>query len=122
MTHPLLVVALIGGVSFALYNFRRGRGDRAGSMRLASITFSLAMLSWLLTAQHVARPMEIQLIVKETSWALFVAAALWCFYMGIEPYVRRHWPDSLISWTRVQQGRVRNPLAGVYKIAKAFCH
>jgi len=77
----------------------------------------VVMLSWLLTAQHVARPMEIQLIVKEMNWALFLAAALWCFYMGIEPYVRRHWPDSLISWTRLLQGRLRNPLVASHVLA-----
>jgi tRNA A-37 threonylcarbamoyl transferase component Bud32 len=113
----LFVVVLIGGISVAHHNFHRGRGDRAGAMRLAIMTFSLTMLSWLLTAQHVARPWEILLIVKEISWALFLAAALWCFYMGIEPYVRRHWPDSLISWTRLQQGQVRNPLVASHTLA-----
>jgi tRNA A-37 threonylcarbamoyl transferase component Bud32 len=113
----LFVVTLIGGVGIAHHNLRRSRGDRAGAMRLATITFSLAVLSWLLTAQHVARPWEILLIVREISWALFLAAALWCFYMGIEPYVRRHWPDSLISWTRLQQGRVRNPLVASHTLA-----
>jgi serine/threonine-protein kinase len=112
----LFVVVLIGSVSVACHNFRQGRGDRAGAMRLATITFSLTILSWLLTAQHVAGPWEILLIVKEISWALFLAAALWCIYMAIEPYVRRHWPDSLISWTRLQQGHLRNPLVASHML------
>ncbi len=111
------VVVLAGGVTVAYHNFRLGRGDRAGAMRLAIFTFSVTALTWLLTAQHVARPWEVLLIVRELSWALFVAAALWCLYMAIEPYVRRHWPESLISWTRFQQGRIRNPLVASHMLA-----
>jgi hypothetical protein len=40
----------------------------------------------------------------------FVAGLLWLGYLAIEPYVRKHWPDSLISWTRLRAGRPRDPL------------
>ena len=40
----------------------------------------------------------------------FVAAMLWLAYIAIEPYLRRHWPDALISWNRLQAGRFRDPL------------
>ena len=33
-------------------------------------------------------------------------------YVGLEPYVRRVWPSTLISWTRLLSGRVRDPLVG----------
>jgi serine/threonine-protein kinase len=117
VTVSLIVVVLIGGATVTHHNFRLGRGDRAGATRLAAFTFCSTMLSWLLTAHHVAQPWEILVIVKEMSWALFLAAALWCFYMGIEPHVRRHWPDSLISWTRLQQGHFRNPLVASHALA-----
>ncbi len=113
----LFVVVLTSGVTVAHHNFSLGRGDRAGAMRLAVFTFSVTVLTWLLTAQHVARPWEVLLIVKEISWALFVAAALWCLYMAIEPYARRHWPESLISWTRFQKKHVRNPLVASHMLA-----
>jgi hypothetical protein len=32
--------------------------------------------------------------------------------LGLELYVRRHWPQALISWTRLSSGRVRDPLVG----------
>jgi drug/metabolite transporter superfamily protein YnfA len=35
---------------------------------------------------------------------------LWLAYLAIEPYVRRHWPDTLISWMCLQTGRLRDPL------------
>ncbi|MBP7936985.1 MAG: hypothetical protein KA354_20270, partial [Phycisphaerae bacterium] len=34
------------------------------------------------------------------------------YYMAIEPYARRFWPHSLISWTRVLTGRLGDPLVG----------
>ena len=30
---------------------------------------------------------------------------VWLAYLGIEPWIRRHWPTSLISWSRLLVGR-----------------
>jgi hypothetical protein len=32
--------------------------------------------------------------------------------MAFEPYVRRHWPYAIISWSRFLSGRLRDPLVG----------
>lgn len=37
---------------------------------------------------------------------------MWMLYMALEPYVRKHWPQTIISWTRLLDGRFRDPLAG----------
>jgi hypothetical protein len=34
------------------------------------------------------------------------------FYLALEPFVRRRWPQALISWTRLLAGSVRDPLVG----------
>ena len=34
---------------------------------------------------------------------------LWLTYLGLEPYIRRFSPDSLIGWTRLLDGRWRDP-------------
>ena len=39
---------------------------------------------------------------------LFNAAVLWLTYLGLEPYVRRYSPDSLIGWTRAIGGHWRD--------------
>jgi hypothetical protein len=49
--------------------------------------------------------------------AVFLASLFWSLYIAIEPYVRRHWPDALISWTRLQAGRVRDPLVASHVLA-----
>ena len=33
-------------------------------------------------------------------------------YVALEPYVRRLWPETLVSWSRLLLGRVRDPLVG----------
>jgi hypothetical protein len=33
-------------------------------------------------------------------------------YIALEPFVRRYWPDSLISWTRLLSGHLRDPRVG----------
>jgi hypothetical protein len=33
-------------------------------------------------------------------------------YLALEPYVRRYWPQAIISWSRLLTGRVRDPLVG----------
>jgi len=36
----------------------------------------------------------------------------WILYLALEPIVRRRWPDSIISWSRLLAGRLRDPLVG----------
>jgi hypothetical protein len=37
---------------------------------------------------------------------------VWLFYVALEPYVRRFWPQTLIAWSRLLGGRLRDPLVG----------
>lgn len=46
------------------------------------------------------------------SWASFAGLLSWTFYAAVEPYVRRRWPQMLISWSRLLDGRWRDPLVG----------
>ena len=38
--------------------------------------------------------------------ALLPAVLLWLYYIALEPFVRRLWPETLISWARLLGGRV----------------
>ena len=44
---------------------------------------------------------------------LFDAGLLWLTYLGLEPYVRRYSPDSLLGWTKLVAGHWRDPRVGV---------
>ena len=106
----LIILSFGGAVLLARYNLRMGRGDRRGAAKLAATVFLLGMCQWVLRAAHVASPSELKLLADAVAVSMFGGGAIWCFYVGIEPFVRRHWPDSLISWNRLQAGRLHDPL------------
>ena len=55
---------------------------------------------------------EIGLFLGAFASSLWQAFLLYVLYVALEPYVRRRWPDALVSWTRVLAGRFRDPLVG----------
>jgi len=109
----LLLGALTCSLVLARRNVRLRRGDRTGANRLALTFFVVTLVGWLLKIDHMGSvfPELVRLIVT-TGWALLVAATLWLLYVGLEPYVRRRWPQVLIGWSRLLAGRVRDPLVG----------
>ncbi len=111
------IVLLAGAGVTAWNNLRLGRGDRRGAGKIAAFAFLLVMCMWALEAQHVGSYWELQLAVMALSGAAFIAGLFWSLYIAIEPYVRRHWPDSLISWSRLQSGRLRDPLVASHVLA-----
>ena len=108
----LLLAILVAGVLLARRNLRLGRGDRRGAFRLAVFVFVTLMLAWAITAHHLPTSYEFGLFVMGASYSLFFAALVWLLYIGLEPYVRRRWPSSIISWSRVLAGQFRDPLVG----------
>jgi serine/threonine-protein kinase len=108
----LLLFTVVAAVWFATRNLERGRGDRSGAWRLASIAFMVQIVTFLLRAHFVASLDILLPIVMAVSTSLFVAGALWVLYLALEPYVRRNWPQTIISWTRLMAGRFRDPLVG----------
>jgi serine/threonine-protein kinase len=70
------------------------------------------MMEWLLLTHHVGVIEEFSKVLTAMSGALFNAALLWTQYMALEPYVRRRWPQSLISWTRVLTGGLNDSVVG----------
>jgi serine/threonine-protein kinase len=44
--------------------------------------------------------------------AVFLTLLMWLFYIALEPFVRRLWPETLVSWNRLLAGRWRDPLVG----------
>lgn len=60
---------------------------------------------------------ELHLTIKALSIAAFTSGLVWFLYLAIEPMVRRNWPDALISWTRLQRHRFRDPLVGSHVLA-----
>ena len=104
---------LVGAVVLAVRNVRLGRGDQKGARRLSTFVFFVITGVWFLTASHSTDLNdEINLFLTGCAWALFAGTMLFAFYLALEPYVRRTWPQQLVSWGRVLAGRFRDPLVG----------
>jgi tRNA A-37 threonylcarbamoyl transferase component Bud32 len=104
---------MLGGALLARHNVKLQRGDRVGAFRAASIIFVTSLLAWALGATHVPDSgMEIARMFQAIGSGLLDAATLWLTYLGLEPYVRRTSPDSLIGWTRLISGRWNDPHVG----------
>jgi serine/threonine-protein kinase len=105
-------VVLAGAGLVAWRNHRHRRGDLQGASHLSAIVFGTSLLGWLLTAHQV--PTQLGSARPALYWALAdalgLAVACWVLYMAVEPFVRRRWPQSLITWTRLLAGGVRDPL------------
>src|SRR5579862_2266360 len=102
-----LVAALL-----AWRSYQRGRGDLRGSARLAVFAFVFTFAKFLVKAHHVPTNSEFLYLSESAGWSLLMGAISWMLYMALEPYVRRRWPQSLISWTRALAGSVRDPVLG----------
>jgi protein kinase-like protein len=113
LTIAIMPALMIIGAALARRNVKLGRGDRRGAFRAAAALFFLLLCSWLLGDRHVAYfGNEIDKFFMAVSQALFGAAVLWLTYLGLEPYVRRFSPSSLIGWTRLLSGGWRDPRVG----------
>ncbi|MCX6553013.1 MAG: hypothetical protein NTY02_18765, partial [Acidobacteria bacterium] len=116
VTQAVVLVVLFtlatGAVILARRNILLERSDRRGAARLASFVFVMTMIAWAIEADHILITAEILLLIMATASALFAAAVVWLLYVALEPYVRRRWPHTIITWNRVLAGRVRDPLVG----------
>ena len=108
----LVASVVVGGAFFARRNLRMGRGDRRGATRLASFVFAVMLVAWVFGESHVPAQGEVGLLVMRASFALLNSGLLWLLYISLEPFVRRRWPGSLISWNRLLSGGFRDPLVG----------
>jgi len=109
----LLMFSLLAGAVFlARRNYRQGRGDHDGAIRLAGVMFVLFMLLLLFRSHLVAGMSAVGLTILAISTALFLSGLTCVLYLALEPYVRKYWPHAIISWSRLLSGRFRDPLVG----------
>jgi serine/threonine-protein kinase len=74
--------------------------------------FGLEMALWLCRSHLVPGLETFGLFILAVSTGLFVSGTTWLLYLAIEPWVRRHWPRTIISWSRLLSGQMRDPVVG----------
>jgi hypothetical protein len=98
----ILVVAAL----MAWRNLRLGRGDRRGAMRLSLFILAAGMLS------NALATADLQVLSRGSALIAFVPGLVWVLYIALEPHLRRIWPETIIGWSRLLAGGVRDPLVG----------
>jgi len=109
----LIALALSIPPLVARRNLRRGTGDRRGAARLGVAVFVMALVAWILVADHVSIVRaELEMIFTGTGLCLLIGVWSALMYLALEPYLRRLWPQTMISWTRLLMGRFSDPRVG----------
>ena len=116
----LQLVVVLGSIPFARYNLRLGRGDTRAAFRLGLFATCVGLVAWLIGGSHVANTQEGDLFFLAAMRALFGGVTMAITYISLEPFVRRKWPQTIISWSRVLTCGFRDPLVGKDILVGAF--
>jgi len=108
----LLMFLLVSGALLARRNYRLGRGDREGALRLGAVMLVLEVLLWACRSHIVAGQQTFGYFMLAISSGLLLGAVMWMLYLAIEPWIRRNWPQAIISWSRLVSGQLRDPVVG----------
>jgi hypothetical protein len=109
----MLLLLFAGAALLARYNVRAGRGDRRAATRFALFVMAVAFVEWAAMAHHVADiGLEFSAFMKVFQVAAGAGLIMWVLYVAIEPFARRFWPDSLLGWSRLLSGHIRDPRVG----------
>ncbi len=111
-TMTVFVLIAAGSIFLARRNRRLGRSHGQGARRVAIAMFALRFVSIVVESNHTPTPWELIALIETIAWSLLFGALGWVLYTAIEPYGRKLWPNVLIGWTRLLNGRVRDPLVG----------
>ncbi len=106
----MLILAV--GTWLARYNWKAGRGDLPGATRLGIFMASVSLLKWVLSAHQVAGPEEYDILTIALASSAYSGIRYWILYLALEPWVRRYWPQNLVTWSRLLAGQWRDPLVG----------
>ena len=107
----IIVLMMVAAGLVARHSFRRGRGDRQGARQLAVFVIVVAVFVGLLNDKHIADP-GVEMVRFLAGQPLWAAGLLWVLYLALEPYVRRFWPTTVVSWSRLMAHQWRDPLVG----------
>ena len=109
----VLAISILAGAGLlAFRNLRSGRGDRNGAARLAICMSTVLLALWVCQVHLAASLGLLGMLLIAVCTSVFNGVLLWTIYLALEPFVRRHWPQVLVSWTTVLTGRLRDPVVG----------
>ena len=122
MILALITVAVcLGAGILARRNLSQNRGDLRGAWRLAFFFASVQMALWMARGHFAASIGTFGIFLLALCTSVFYGVVIWTLYIALEPYVRRHWPQTLIAWSSVLIGKLRDPVVGRDVLIGVFC-
>jgi DNA-binding winged helix-turn-helix (wHTH) protein len=107
-----LVVLPIAAGLLAWRNARLGRGNQRCAFRLAVAAFLCMFLGSMVGNNHTPTFAEITTLFSALRDAFVTGVIFWLLYTAAEPVVRRRSPATLIAWSQLLEGRLRDPRIG----------
>jgi serine/threonine-protein kinase len=107
----LALAIVIAVVYLARRHVRQGRAELRGATRLATAFVLVGVcFHWVRLDNPPGNWFTVW--TQNLAISLSVALVLWAGYLAVEPYVRRWWPNTLVAWSRLLDGRFRDPMIG----------
>ena len=110
MVVAIFFAVLIFASLLAWRNVRLGRGDRKGAFRLAMFLLTVGLVRDVFWIHHTPTFGEFDQFIIHFGLDLVAVVTLWITYLALEPMVRRHWPQRMVSWSRFVAGDFRDTL------------
>lgn len=108
----LQIGSVVFGLGLAIWNIRKRRGDVRGAVRFGALLGGCAFLQSLLSIDTPPREGALVAVFFSFAAGLMNGCITFLLYLALEPFARRMWPETLISWARLTQGRWSDPLVG----------
>ncbi len=114
----VMLMMLFVGIAFAgllaRRNWKQGRVDRHGAMRIALAQFGFTFLVWFGRVHAVPNDTMLTFVWNAMGPLMLSAAMLWLLYLALEPALRSRWPHSIVTWNRILVGRWMDPEVGAH--------
>jgi serine/threonine-protein kinase len=86
-------------------NWKLGRTDRRGALRVAAARFLLGAVAWTGYTHPVPGHEMFDHFLGAAGELLIIAGMTWVVYLAIEPAIRARYPHAMITWNRLLAGR-----------------
>lgn len=100
--------AMIFAPLLARRNWKLGRANRNGALRIAIARFTFGMLFWVTMVHPVPSWQMLDLLLTAIGLQLLQAGIVWVLYLALEPALRSKWPHSIVTWNRLIAGNWRD--------------
>ncbi len=117
-----IITLVLSAVALARRNTKAGRSDMRGATRFAVFFGCVQLAGTIINGHHVTDvPIEYLSLVLALMQATWQSIVLWTVYLALEPYGRKFWPNMLLGWSRLLDGRIRDARIGREVLAGIVC-